>query len=121
EGRHGSLSRADTANVRAAIGAAFKKGDVDPAPVSNADIVPTLAQVIGVTLEPVGKLRGRVISEALEGGEPVQFQRKDIVSTPGEGGLRTIVNLQYVGSTPYFTAAGFAGRTLGLTVPAEAN
>lgn len=121
QGMHGSFSRADTANFMAAIGPAFKKGHLDPAPVSNADIAPTLAQMIGVTLEPVGKLRGRVISEALEGGEPVQFQRRDIVSRPGEGGLRTIVNLQYVGSTPYFTAAGFAGRTLGLTVPAEAN
>ncbi len=121
QGMHGSFSRSDTANFMAAIGPAFKKGHVDPAPVSNADIAPTLAQMIGVTLEPVGKLRGRVISEALEGAEPVQFQRKDIVSKPGEGGLRTIVNMQYVGTTPYFTAAGFAGRTLGLTVPAEAN
>jgi arylsulfatase A-like enzyme len=121
QGMHGSFSRSDTANFMAAIGPAFKKGQVDPAPVSNADIAPTLAQMIGVTLEPVGKLRGRVISEALEGGAPVQFQRKDIVSKPGEGGLRTIVNMQYVGTTPYFTAAGFAGRTLGLTVPAEAN
>jgi arylsulfatase A-like enzyme len=121
QGMHGSFSRSDTANFMAAIGPAFKKGHVDPAPVSNADIAPTLAQMIGVTLEPVGKLRGRVISEALEGGAPVQFQRKDIVSKPGEGGLRTIVNMQYVGTTPYFTAAGFAGRTLGLTVPAEAN
>jgi len=121
QGMHGSFSRSDTANFMAAIGPAFKKGQVDPAPVSNADIAPTLAQMIGVTLEPVGKLRGRVITEALEGGEPVQFERKDIVSKPGEGGLRTIVNMQYVGATPYFTAAGFAGRTLGLTVPAEAN
>jgi arylsulfatase A-like enzyme len=121
QGMHGSLSRADTANFMAAIGPSFKKGHVNPSPVSNADIVPTLAQLIGVTLEPIGKLRGRVISEALVGGEPVNFERKDIVSAPGDGGLRTIVNLQFVGSTPYFTAAGFAGRTLGLMVPAEAK
>ncbi|MEA2875419.1 MAG: hypothetical protein QOF14_615 [Hyphomicrobiales bacterium] len=121
QGHHGSFSRADTANFMAAIGPAFKKGHVSPSPVSNADIAPTLAQLIGVKTEPVGKLRGRVISEALVGGEPVQFQREDVVSAPGDGGLRTIVNLQYVGSTPYFTAAGFAGRTLGLTVPAEAK
>ena len=72
---------------------------------------------IGVTLAPVGKLRGRVISEALVGGAPVTVERKDIVSPPGDGGLRTIVNLQYVGSTPYFDAAGFPGRTVGLRVP----
>ena len=68
---------------------------------------------------PVGALRGRVISEALVGGAPVTVERKDIVSPPGDGGLRTIVNLQFVGSTPYFDAAGFPGRTVGLRVPAN--
>jgi hypothetical protein len=121
QGHHGSFSRADTANFMAAMGPAFKKAHVNPSPVSNADIAPTLAEVIGITLEPVGKLRGRVISEALAGGAPVSFERKDIVSAPGDSGLRTIVNLQYVGQTPYFSAAGFAGRTVGLTVPAEAK
>ena len=121
QGHHGSFSRADTANFMAAIGPAFKKNHLNPTPVSNADIAPTLAQMIGVTLEPVGKLRGRVISEALLDGAPVQAGRQDIVSAPGDGGLRTIVNLQYVGTTPYFDAAGFPGRTVGLTVPAEAK
>lgn len=119
QGHHGSFSRADTANFMAATGPAFKKSHVTPSPVSNADIAPTLAQVIGVTLEPVGKLTGRVISEALLDGAPVQAERKDLVSEPGDGGLRTIVNLQFVGATPYFDAAGFPGRTVGLTVPAE--
>jgi hypothetical protein len=117
QGHHGSFSRADTANFMAAIGPAFKAGFVNEAPVSNADITPTLAQTIGVTLAPVGALRGRVISEALVGGAPVTVERKDIVSPPGDGGLRTIVNLQYVGATPYFDAAGFAGRTVGLRMP----
>jgi arylsulfatase A-like enzyme len=119
QGHHGSFSRADTANFMAALGPAFKAGFVNEAPVSNADIAPTLAQAIGVTLAPVGALRGRVISEALVGGAPVTVERKDIVSPPGDGGLRTIVNLQYVGSTPYFDAAGFPGRTVGLSVPSD--
>lgn len=119
QGHHGNFSRADTANFMAAIGPAFKKAHLNESPVSNADIAPTLAQLIGVTLEPIGQLQGRVISEALSGGEAVQFGRQDLVSEPGEGGLRTIVNLQYVGSTPYFTAAGFEGRTLGLTLPTQ--
>ncbi|MGB9369186.1 MAG: alkaline phosphatase family protein [Xanthobacteraceae bacterium] len=117
QGMHGSFSRADTANFMAAIGPAFKKRHVNPSPVSNADITPTLARLIGVKLAPVGKLRGRVITEALRRGKPVRSVRKNIVSLPGEGGLRTIVNLQYVGSTPYFDAAGFSGRTLGLKEP----
>ena len=44
QGHHGSFSRADTANFMAAIGPAFKAGFVNAAPVSNADIAPTLAQ-----------------------------------------------------------------------------
>jgi hypothetical protein len=34
-------------------------------------------------------------------------------------GLRTIVNMQFVGQTRYFDAAGFSGRTNGLKVPAS--
>jgi arylsulfatase A-like enzyme len=117
QGHHGSFSRADTANFMAAIGPAFKTNHKNATPVSNADIAPTLAQIIGVTLPPVGKLRGRVISEALAGGKPVRAWRHDTVSAPGDGGLRTIVNMQFVGTTRYFDAAGFAGRTVGLKDP----
>ena len=119
QGMHGSLSRSDTANFMAAIGPAFKQSFIDPAPVSNADIAPTLAQVLGLPLPATGKLTGRVATEALKGGEPVSHTRRDIVSAPSPEGLRTIVNMQYVGETPYFDAAGFAGRTLGLEVPAQ--
>jgi hypothetical protein len=35
-------------------------------------------------------------------------------SEPAANGLRTILNLQQVGSTRYFDAAGFPGRTVGL-------
>jgi len=119
QGNHGSLSRSDTANFMAAIGPAFKQSFVNAAPVSNADIAPTFAQVIGLPFPAMGKLTGRVITEALKGGEPVVFTRRDIVSAPSSQGLRTILNLQYVGETPYFDAGGFAGRTLGLQVPTE--
>ena len=119
QGHHGSFSRADTANFMAATGPAFKTKFVNPAPVSNADIAPTLAQVIGVKLPPVGKLQGRPITEALVGGKPVKAWQYDLVSVPGDGGLRTIVNMQFVGKTRYFDAAGFPGRTVGLKVPAE--
>jgi hypothetical protein len=117
QGHHGSFSRADTANFMAAIGPAFKAGFSNTAPVSNADIAPTLAQILNVKLPPVGRLQGRVISEALLGGKPVKPWRYDLASAPGDGGLRTIVNMQFVGNTRYFTAAGFPGRTVGLTAP----
>jgi arylsulfatase A-like enzyme len=119
QGMHGSFSRADTANFMAAIGPAFKAGFVNDAPVSNADIAPTLAQVLGLALPSIGKLKGRVATEALVAGANVTVTRRDIVSEPSPEGLKTIVNLQFVGETPYFDAAGFEGRTLGLRVPGK--
>ncbi|MES2196266.1 MAG: alkaline phosphatase family protein [Pseudomonadota bacterium] len=121
QGHHGSFSRADTENFMAAIGPAFKTGFTDTAPVSNADIAPTLEKILGVTLAPVGKLRGRALTEALTGGKPVWPWRADLVSKRGDNGLRTIVNMQFVGQTRYFDAAGFPGRTVGLKVPVGAR
>ena len=121
QGHHGSFSRADTATFMAAIGPAFKTGFNDTAPVSNADIAPTLEKILGITLPSIGKLRGRALTEALAGGKPVWPWRQDIVSKRGDNGLRTIVNMQFVGKTRYFDAAGFAGRTVGLKVPASAR
>ncbi len=117
QGSHGSLSRAETRNFMAAMGPDFKAGFRDPAPVSNADIAPTLAQAAGITLPAKGTLRGRVISEALVGGAAVKEVRRTIQSQPAKNGVRTILNLQQVGETRYFDAAGFAGRAVGLTPP----
>jgi len=114
QGNHGSFSRAETRNFMAAIGPSFKTGYADPAPISNADIAPTLAQVMGLDLPSKGALKGRVISEALAGGAPVKAQSRVIKSAPGAEGVQTILNLQTVGATRYFDAAGFAGKTVGL-------
>ena len=114
QGNHGSFSRAETRNFMAAYGPDFKTGYADPAPVSNADIAPTLARLMGLDLAPRGKLTGRVIREALKGGAPVAAQSRMIASEPGPGGLRTVLDQQSVGDTRYFDAAGFAGRTVGL-------
>ena len=43
QGMHGSFSRAETRNFMAAIGPDFKTRFADTAPISNADIAPTLA------------------------------------------------------------------------------
>jgi arylsulfatase A-like enzyme len=116
QGSHGSLSRAETRNFMAAIGPDFKTGFADPAPISNADIAPTLAKIAGVELAPKGKLRGRVVSEALVGGAPVTVRKETLQSNP-EGDVRTILNREQVGDAVYFDAAGFAGKTVGLTLP----
>jgi hypothetical protein len=114
---HGSFSRAETRNFMAATGPDFKTRFVDPAPVGNADITPTLAAVLGLNLGSRGDLRGRVITEAFKGGKLPTVSRKVLRSQPGPGGIQTIVDMQLVGRVRYFDAAGFPGRTVGLSGP----
>jgi len=38
-----------------------------------------------------------------------------LTSDPAANGLVTVINMQRVGETRYFDAAGFAGRTVGLS------
>jgi hypothetical protein len=65
-----------------------------------------------------GKLIGRVMSEALPRGALPQVAERRIASAPAANGLMTVIDEQLVGTTRYFDAAGFPGRTVGLTVPA---
>jgi hypothetical protein len=116
QGMHGSFSRADTANFMAAIGPDFKTGFADPAPVSNADIGKTIARILRVTPADKGKLVGRVLDEAMAaGGGAPQAARETVASEPSPEGLRTVLELQRVGDTRYFDAAGFPGRSVGLS------
>jgi hypothetical protein len=114
QGMHGSFSRADTYNFMAAIGPDFKSGFVDPAPVSNADVGRTIAHILGLDIKPHGTLLGRVASEAMPGGKTPRFVTKTMRSEPAKNGQRTVLQYQLVGTTHYFDAAGFPGRTLGL-------
>jgi hypothetical protein len=115
QGMHGSFSRADTWNFMAAIGPDFKQGFVDPAPTSNADVGRTVAHVLGLQPQDKGKLVGRVVAEAMPDGAMPEFTSQVIVSEPAANGLMTVLNEQRVGETRYFDAAGFPGRTLGLS------
>lgn len=115
QGMHGTFSRADTRNFMAAIGPDFKKGFPDKAPVSNADIAPTLAHIIHVDLGGGGDLKGRVATEALKGGAAVAAKSGKLVSQPAANGDKTILQYQAVGTTRYFDAAGFPGRAVGLS------
>jgi arylsulfatase A-like enzyme len=114
QGIHGTFSRADTHNFMAAVGPDFKQSFVDPAPVSNADVAVTLAKVLGLDLHAKGGLAGRVISESLPGGATPDVIVKTVRSEPAAGGFVTILNMQQVGETPYYDAAGAEGRTIGL-------
>jgi len=73
-----------------------------------------LAQILGLRIKDRGRLVGRVVREAMVGGKSPMFGAKVVRSLPAEGGLRTVLNYQVVGTTRYFDAAGFPGRTLGL-------
>lgn len=115
QGMHGSFSRADTYNTMAAIGPDFKQDYEDVAPVSNADVAPTIAKVLNLKLSAQGKLVGRVLSEALlSGPDNVQHKSFTLKSPSATNGLQTILKYQTVGKTHYFDVAGFPGRTLGL-------
>jgi arylsulfatase A-like enzyme len=114
QGIHGAFGREDTHNFMAAIGPDFKKGFLDPAPVSNADLAITLAKVLRLDIVPRGANVGRVLSESLKGGAPVTASARTLRSAPAANGFVTILNAQDVGGAPYFDAAGAPGRTLGL-------
>jgi hypothetical protein len=113
QGMHGSFSRADTMNFMAAMGPDFKRGFADDAPVSNADVGRTIAHILRLDVPHKGPLMGRVIDEAIGGPMP-KVEKHTVHSQPAANGLRTLLNLQQVGSTKYFDAAGFPGRTVGL-------
>ena len=121
QGIHGSFSRADTHNFMAAIGPDFKAGFDDPAPISNADIAPTLAKIMGFELPSKGSLKGRAAEEALAGaGAPIfKVAPRVLKSAPAANGFVTVLDLQTL--TPakgppidYMDAAGMPGRTFGL-------
>ena len=118
QGMHGSFSRADTWNFMAMQGPDFKAQFVNPAPVSNADIGRTIAQLMHLDLSDKGKLIGRVLSEALPGGALPEVSSRVITSEPAANGLVTVLDMQQVGTTRYFDVAGFPGRTVGLSITA---
>jgi hypothetical protein len=121
QGMHGNFSRADTMNFMAAIGPDFKRGFVDEAPVSNADVGRTLARLLGLKIPSRGALMGRVLEEALPGGRVPEVTASTLRSSASSGGLETVLVYQQVENTRYFDAAGFPGRTVGLNEAAASR
>jgi len=87
QGMHGTFSRADTMNFMAAIGPNFKTGSVDNAPVSNADVGRTIAQLLGLRIASKGNLLGRVMREAMPGGRMPAHTSHMMQSAPSASGL----------------------------------
>jgi arylsulfatase A-like enzyme len=108
QGMHGSFGRANTLNFMAAMGPDFKKRFVDQAPISNADIAPTFARILGFAVASKGELQGRVLREALTGGPSgVSFARRSAVSESAGDGKRTILMYQQLAQQVYFDQACF--------------
>ncbi|MFT4073941.1 MAG: alkaline phosphatase family protein [Asticcacaulis sp.] len=115
QGNHGGFTRANTRNFMAAIGPDFKAGYADLAPISNADITPTLAHILGFDLPSKGPLKGRVINEALLNGPQTTDSVPQVTrSAPAANGFVTILEGQSVGDEHYYDAAGMPGRVVGL-------
>jgi hypothetical protein len=109
EGMHGGFGRDCTFNNMAAMGPDFKSGFDDKSPVSNADIVPTLAWILEMPSK--GNLKGRVITEALKNGPNRAISAsKKADSSPAQG-LRTILEYQEVGNERYFDRGCFVSAS----------
>jgi type I phosphodiesterase/nucleotide pyrophosphatase len=116
QGMHGSFSRADTWNFMALVGPDFRSGFVDTAPSSNADVGRTVEALLRLAPKDNGMLAGRVLTEAMPGGVMPEVKSFTVVSDPAANGLRTVLDVQAVGDVKYFDAAGFPGRTVGLSM-----
>jgi Type I phosphodiesterase / nucleotide pyrophosphatase len=107
QGMHGGFGRDSTLNNMAAIGPDFKRGFQDGAPVSNADIAPTIAHLLGFDLPAKGKLVGRVLSEALKGNDDKADFTSRHVASPATNNRETILEFQELGGERYYDRACF--------------
>ena len=106
QGMHGGFGRDQTFNNMAAIGPDFKAAFIDESPTGNIDIAPTLAHILGLQLPSIGNIRGRVLEEALAGGNLSDvYTRKVIESAPTQSGVSTLLEYQELRGTRYVDTA----------------
>jgi arylsulfatase A-like enzyme len=103
QGSHASLSRFDMHNTLIVAGPEFKPGFVDELPSGNTDLAPTILQLLGVPSPH--RMDGRVLSEALIGGEaktlPVKSGQIESSSEAGGQKRRQYLKWSQVGQTVY--------------------
>jgi arylsulfatase A-like enzyme len=105
QGMHGGFGRDQTFNNMAAMGPDFRVGYVDPVPVGNADITPTLARLMGLRMLPNGTLTGRVLSEALKRGPTTAVPVVQTLRSTAVNGRQTLLLFQEFGGVKYLDAA----------------
>jgi hypothetical protein len=110
QGNHGGFGRECTFNNMAAIGPDFRRGFADDAPVGNPDIAPTVAHLLGFELPDGGRLRGRVMDEALTTesmpSTPVPGPR--VLRSAPAGGMQTVLVYQEFRGVRYLDRGCFA-------------
>jgi arylsulfatase A-like enzyme len=94
QGMHGGFGRDNTMINVAAVGPDFKSGFVNAAPFGNADVVPTLARIMGLKFAQAGPLTGRVALEALTGGPAAAATPFQYLRSAEANGKQTIVVFQ---------------------------
>jgi type I phosphodiesterase/nucleotide pyrophosphatase len=107
QGMHGGFGRDNTYNFMTATGPDFRQRYVDELPVSNADIAPTLMQLLHLAASGRGTLVGRVLSESLAGAgaEPGPVQRCLAISSPVSDGRSTVLEYQRLEQRVYLDQA----------------
>ena len=100
-GTHGSLSPFDVHNILFAAGPDFPRGTKSELPSSNLDVAPTILHILGIV--PPHPLDGRILSEALVGGETLSAKTETIeVTRPlATGEWRQSLRLSKVGEAIY--------------------
>jgi hypothetical protein len=114
QGCHGGFSRAETMNFMAAVGPAFRRRYRDALPASTADIARTIAHILQLKPADKGRLRGRILTEALPGGRIPKSSTHIRRAKADANGLATTMTYQRVGRVRYIDAAGIPGRVVGL-------
>ena len=103
-GCHGGLSRFELQNFIAMDGSAFRNGVEGTAPAGNVDILPTVLAVLGIDIDH--RIDGRVLGEALIGGDAPKGAPREIVLTSGnKAGRRTHLSVREYGGTRYLNRA----------------
>jgi len=84
---------------------------VDRAPISNADIQPTLAKILGLKIASNGTLNGRILEEALVGGPSSVPSKRHVEIAPyAANGKATALVYQRVMKQVYFDWACFLDK-----------
>jgi predicted AlkP superfamily pyrophosphatase or phosphodiesterase len=103
QGNHSSLSRFDMHNTLVAAGPHFKQHFVDELPSGNADVAPTILHLLGF---PTDQLDGRVLSEALVGGqapaEPVETRTVQAAHSVGPTHWQQYLTVSRIGNHVYY-------------------